>query len=216
MKTPMKTVTAITSLTLAFAPFAVMAEGKGDHDWAEKAARGYEEKANKAEKKGQPEAAAIYRRMAQIKRDAGKAAKHGKDFSWEEYHQLEGKLHAIKKEHRKHQKHADHAQKKGNPGEGFLRTAEKYRKEAEMAREHGDTEKADILMQLAKHKLAAAQAAQAGKGYDWSEYHKLRKKLHGKHDKHVKDDKKRHHDKPQDKDHDKPHDKADGGKFNIE
>lgn len=216
----MKTVTAIAALSLCFLPAAVMAEGKGNEDWAEKAARGYEEKAERAEKKGEPEAAAIYRRMAQIKRDAGHASKHGKDFSWEEYHKLEGELQHIKKQHHAkhgdHKKHDKHMADKRSPGDGFMKAAGEYREQAMMARKNGDAEKANIFMQLAKHKVAAAQAAKHGKGYDWSEYHELRKKLEGDHGKEDKHHAK--HDKPADKQwHDeKKHASTPPKKLNIE
>ena len=203
----MKIVTALTAVTLACLPATLLAEGKGNNDWAEKAARGYEEKAKWAEKEGKPRAAAIYRRMAGIKREAGQASKSGKKFSWDEYHALEGKLNAIKKGH--HQKagnkDCDKPHDKEKAGEGFVRAAEEYRKKAMMARQNGDTDKADIYRQLAGMKMAAANAAKDGKGYDWTAYKELQKKLHGGN---------KECDKPK---HDQAgHDKAAPAKLNIE
>ena len=47
-----------------------------------------------------------------------------------------------------------------------------------MAREKGDTDKANIYNQLAEMKVAAANNAKEGKGYDWAHYYELKKKLH--------------------------------------
>lgn len=173
----MKTITALAAATLALLPATLLAEGKGNQDWAEKAARGYEYKAKMAEKEGNPKAAAIYQRMAEIKREAGRASRAGKKFSWDEYHALEGQLNEAKKGgHKKDFVKKDHKKDHGN---GFLNAADKYRKQAEMARKNGDTDKADIYNKLAEHKVAAANAAKDGKGYDWTEYKTLQKKLHG-------------------------------------
>ena len=213
----MKTIITVITLAAMWQPLAALAEGKANHDWAEEAAVRYEKKARHAQEKGNAEAAAIYKRMAQIKRDAGAASKQGKDFSWDEYHKLKGKLNDLHAA-----KHGDkhHAKKhsKEDAGAGFLHTAEKYEKRGEEALKAGDTEKAKILMQMAAIKRQAAVAAREGKGFDWSHYHKLSAKLHkGKaHDKHGHDkhhDK--HHDKPHDKHHDKPHD-AEQKSFKIE
>lgn len=168
----MKLNSLLLILSLSCLPVALHGEGKGNTDWAEKAARGYEEKAKWAEQKGDPASAAIYRRMAAIKREAGAASKKGKKFSWDEYHELEGKLHKIQKGHAKHKKQEQ-------PGEGFLRAAKNYRKMASKAREAGDADKAMIYTKLAGMKVAAANAAKQGKGYDWTEYKELKKQLHG-------------------------------------
>ena len=183
----MKTISALAAATLSLLPVTVLAGG--DKDWAEKAARGYEEKARWAENQGKPRAAAIYRRMAEIKRDAGRASRAGKKFSWDEYHTLEGKLNALKNDHHKkdhhkqawnkHEKHHDKPHVKKDAGEGFLTAADNYRKQAAQARAKGDTDKANILSKLADHKVAAANAARNGQGYDWKEYYALKKQLHG-------------------------------------
>ena len=214
----MKTISAFSALavaTLAFVPATLLAEGKGNSDWAEKAAHGYEEKARWAENQGKPRAAAIYRRMAEIKREAGRASKHGKKFSWNEYHALEGKLNAIKKEHHKNagNKDCDKPHDKEKAGQGFVNAAEEYRKKAMMARKNGDTDKAHIYGQLAAMKMAAANAAKDGKGYDWARYHELQKKLNAGNkdcDKPKQDCDKPKHDKVH---HDKP---AAPAKLNIE
>ncbi len=173
----MKTITAVAAATIAILPATALAEGKGNHDWAEKAARGYEYKAKEAEKAGMPRAAAIYQRMAEIKREAGVASKQGKKFSWDEYHALEGRLNAIKNSRKEHFAKKDHAKK--DHGNGFLNAADNYRKQAAEARANGKTDKADIYNKLAEHKIAAANAQKNGKGYDWTEYKALQKKLHG-------------------------------------
>lgn len=213
----MKTISLMAAATLAFLPATLSAEKDGDHgnqDWAEKAARGYEEKALIAEKEGIPRAAAIYRRMAQIKRDAGAAAKNGQKFDWSEYHELEGKLNQIKQE--RHQP-ANRDKPKERPGEGFVRAAEEYRMQAQKARENGDTDKARMFMQLAEMKMAAARAAREGKDYDWTAYHELRKKLEGGNQEHDKPKHEAHHDKPKEQWHnDKPAERPAGGKLNIE
>jgi hypothetical protein len=79
-------------------PAVSFAEGGGNEDWAEKAAVQYEEKAAKATAEGNAHDAAIYKRMAQIKRDAGAAGKAGKEFKWDEYHALNGQLGGHKKD----------------------------------------------------------------------------------------------------------------------
>lgn len=202
----MKTASILTVATLAFLTVPLLADGKGDTDWAEKAARGYEEKAEWARKQGKPRAAEIYQRMAEIKREAGRASRQGREFSWQEYHELEGKLQGLREEHAK-KEGGDHEER---PGEGFLKAAEEYRRKAARARESGDTDKAEIYGKLAAMKVAAAMAAKEGKGYDWTEYHQLRKQLDGEHEKHGPD-------KEWNKDHKEQHDsKPAPAKLNIE
>ena len=201
----MKTISAMAALTLAFLPASLFADGKDNSGWAEEAAKKYEQKAEWAEKEGMPRAASIYRRMAEIKREAGRASKHGKKYDWSEYHKLEGQLNHIKAERGKDTKHAKHGGDK-HAGEGFLKAAEEYREQARNARKHGDSDNARIYMQLAEHKVAAAKAAKAGEGYDWTAYHELRKKLNGGNDH-------KGHDKPEHQEHDKP---VAAKKLNIE
>ena len=186
-------------------PAVSFAEGGGNEDWAEKAAVQYEEKAAKAEAEDNVRDAGIYRRMAQIKRDAGAASKAGEEFSWDEYHALSKLLGGEKKEKGKDAKNAEwkkaewknksddkNAGKKnkpdgkeaeagkkgkGNPGDGFISAAQEYQKLSIKAAKAGDTEKVGIYGQLAKIKLDAAAAANQGKDFDWTEYHALKKKL---------------------------------------
>lgn len=89
---------------LCFIPLLAQAEGKAQGDWAEEAAVRYEEKAAHAAKSGNAEAAQIYRRMAQMKREAGVASRAGKQYDWSEYHQLQGKLNAMDKKASKEKK----------------------------------------------------------------------------------------------------------------
>ncbi len=192
-------------LMSALLPSMVFAEGDGGNkDWAEEAAIGYEQKALKATESGDLNAAGIYLRMAQIKRDAGAAAKAGEEFSWDEYHKLNGELHGGKKDaldKKKETKGKDkmseksdgkkaegkekskdkeaYAEKKGkeDPGAGFTKTAEQYHKKSFEALKAGETDKAGIYMELAKMKLDAAAAVREGKDYDWTQYHELVKEL---------------------------------------
>lgn len=193
----MKTVhvSVVMGLLLSGVSFA---EGGGNENWAEKAAVQYEEKAAQAAAQGNTHDAEIYLKMAQIKRDAGAASKAGKEFSWDEYHQLSGQLGGGKKEKHekgekgkdvaKHDKSGDkektHDKKdhegkkdKGNPGDGFIGAAQEYQKLSIEAAKAGDSEKAAIYGELAKMKLDAAAAANRGEGYDWTAYHELRGKL---------------------------------------
>jgi len=79
---------------------------EGSANWAEEAALKYEAKAASALTAGKAEHAAIYTKMAAIKRAAGKASAKGKSFSWDEYHELEVKLSKLN-----HQKSAAHCKK---------------------------------------------------------------------------------------------------------
>lgn len=200
----MKSRTICTIAAFAMLPSFALAEGKANHDWAEEAARKYEEKAAFMDKKGNAQAAEVLRRMAQIKRDAGAAAKAGKKFDWSEYHQLNEKLqnaradkHAQwKKGHQAKDKaegkrewaEKKHANK--DAGAGFWNAAEEYDRMGKKAMESGDADKARTYFQLGAIKRQAAVAAKQGKGFDWTEYHKLKKSLHGgeceKHEKHEK------------------------------
>lgn len=179
------------------------AEGDGSNpDWAEKAALQYEEKAAKSQATGNTKDAVIYTKMAQIKRDAGAAAKEGKPFSWDEYHALHAQLigsdkhsgdtakDAKGKDEPGDQKANDtdknksHVEKdqvktkdKEDPANGFINAAQQYQKQSIEAIKSGDTEKAKIYMELAQMKLDAATAVRQGKDYDWTRYHELVKSL---------------------------------------
>ena len=183
MKTSTKTILcalALSGLTVT----ASFAEGKANHNWAEKAAQGYEKKAALAAASGNATNAKIYKRMAQIKRDAGAAAKNGKDFSWKEYEQLEKQLtHAggAKKHDKKHDKKA---------GNGFLDAASEYEKKAAQAAAKGKFADAAIYSKLADMKRGAA----AGTFKDWDAYHQLAARLsdHKKHKAKQDKDKAKH------------------------
>lgn len=193
----------ILALLAGFSPAICLAEGGGgNQDWAEKAALQYEEKAATAQANGDIEDAAIYKKMAQIKRDAGAAAKTGKSFSWDEYHALNAQLKgpgkhtedkgkaakskdesgdqkAESKDHAKSDDEKSQVEKqvKDDPGAGFINTAQEYQKQSIEAAKAGDTEKANIYMELAKIKLDAAAAVRQGKDFDWTKYHELVKRL---------------------------------------
>lgn len=158
-------------------PSVAFAEGGGDPDWAENAAVQYEKKAAEAVSRGNAHDAGIYLRLAQIKRDAGAAAKAGKDFNWDEYHALCGKLGGAEKDNSG--KKVDPGEKivKGNPGDGFISTAQEFLKKSIEAAKAGDTEKAVIYGELARIKMEAATAANQGKDFDWTRYEELTKKL---------------------------------------
>lgn len=192
------------ALLFWFSPAMSFAEGGGggDQNWAEKAALQYEEKAATAQANGDVEDAVIYTKMAQIKRDAGAAAKAGKPFSWDEYHALNAQLKgpgkhsgddgkATKPKNEpgdqkteskdKKKSHDEKAQVdkqvKEDPAAGFISTAQEYQKQSIDAMKAGDTEKANIYMELAKIKLDAAAAVRQGKDYDWTKYHELVERL---------------------------------------
>lgn len=180
----------LITLLAGFLPVISFAEGGGgDQDWAEKAALQYEEKAATAQANGDVEDAAIYTKMAQIKRDAGAASKAGKPFSWDEYHALNAQLKGPgkpsdnpKTESKDHAKSTDEKSQVGepvkeDPAAGFINTAQQYQKQSIDAAKAGDTEKANIYMDLAKIKLDAAAAVREGKDYDWTKYHELVKRL---------------------------------------
>ncbi len=185
-------------------PVSVFAEGKANHDWAEEAAVKYEKKAAYAAKEGNEHAAKIYKRMAEIKREAGAASKAGKKHSWDEYHKLEGELNKHGKNHEKHHKvHKEHQKDhKKDHGDGFLKAASMYEEKGKWAIKNGDAEKAQVYLEMAQIKRQAHSAQKAGKGFNWDRYHELQKRLNSGHDKHVKHEK---HEKPEVK-HDKAHD----------
>lgn len=146
------------------------------------AAERYKKLAEKARQNGNEADAKIYDRMAQIKVDAA-AHKGDKPFSWDEYHKLNGQLSGKgKKHHHKHGKKGHHHKhdkkgKGGKGGNGFLKAAEEYTAKANEAMQNGDEETAEIYTKLAAMKREAAAAAANGKGYDWTEYFKLKKQL---------------------------------------
>jgi hypothetical protein len=115
----MKTLKMLVPALFLLGSSLAFAAGKGNSDWADQAARSYEKKAAHAADQGQPENAAIYKRMAQIKREAGAASKKGKDFDWSEYYELKGKLNhgkthksAKDKKYKKKVKDKKHAKDK--------------------------------------------------------------------------------------------------------
>lgn len=199
----MKTMISVLALTCLIAPFSLAEgkEGKGKKskvDWAEKAALEYLEKAEAATASGNDEAARIYKRMAQIKLDAGKASKRGKEFSWKEYEELQGQLHKAKQAKDLELKQHDNLEKKQDYDP--LQAAIAYEIKAAMAKELGNESDAKIYARLAEIKRSAAK----GELKNWDEYHELSAQLsdHKAADKQVahKDHKgKKGYDKNQDK-----------------
>ena len=197
----MKTLLKITASIALLISQPALAEGEGNKNWAEEAAVGYEKKANMAAQKGDAESAAIYQRMAQIKRASGAAATQGEGFDWSEYHELNGQLHKkqakpdkMKKDGKKDGKGEKNAKnptkKKGNhepkaqknptkqaPGEEFLKTSREFQRKSIEAIKAGDTDKAGIYLELAEIKAEAATAIQNGKAFSWDRYHELTKSL---------------------------------------
>ncbi len=86
-------VTLLATVTLGANSYA---QGKGGHggDGFRNTAVEYDGKAKHYKHKGKQDIAAVYARMAAIKRHAAKLADKGRwdDIDWSEYHQLEGKL----------------------------------------------------------------------------------------------------------------------------
>jgi len=155
------------SLSLFLFSTTAFAEGLPKGNWAENAALKYEEKARLAKKAGESEKARIYLRMAAIKRESKEFSDRGETYDWTEYHELEGQLNRIGSEKKVKQN------KPATQENGFLKTAEKYEKQAKQALENGDKERANILQQMAEIKR------QAGNGHkvDWDHYHALAAKL---------------------------------------
>lgn len=170
MKTPIALIVVATLLSSV----PVFAEGKPQENWAEQAALGYEKKAAEAESTGDAAAAKIYLRMAQIKRDAGAASKAGKEFSWDEYHRLNGELQATAQE--KEAKECNDTPKE-SPGDGFLKAADEYQQLGLVAIKAGEANNANIYLELAQIKRDASAAAAAGKDFDWTRYHELKERL---------------------------------------
>ena len=170
----MKTSIALIVASAFLSCVPVFAEGKPQGDWAEQAALGYETKAAEAEQKGDAAAAKIYLRMAQIKRDAGAASKAGQEFSWDEYHRLQGELQGTAQG--KEANECKDKPKEG-PGDGFLKAAEEYHQLGLTAIKAGEANKANIYLELAQIKRAAAAAAVAGKDFDWARYNELKERL---------------------------------------
>jgi len=177
----MKTPIALIVVAALLSSVPVFAEGKPQEDWAEQAALGYEKKAAEAETKGDAAAAKIYLRMAQIKRDAGAASKAGQEFSWDEYHRLNGELQgtAQGKEGKKQggESCEEGDKPKSGPGDGFLKAADEYQQLGLAAIKAGEANNANIYLELAQIKRDAAAAAVAGKDFDWTRYHELKGRL---------------------------------------
>lgn len=120
----------------------------------------YDKKATIAHKAGDTNNAAIYTRLAAIKREAHAA--NGK-YDWSEYHKLSSQL-----------SHPTKHQPKTTPHSGFEETAKKYDKLAADAQQLGKISEAATYKRLAAIKREAHAAD--GK-YDWSEYYKLEARL---------------------------------------
>ena len=176
------TISALSLLSLSSA----FAEGKGNADWAEEAALRYEQLAAEATANGHADQASIYARMSIIKREAGAAAAAGVDFSWDEYHQLNGKLQKLKHGGKGAGHKGKGGKEKGKPHAGFIDAAKHYEQKAAAAAAAGNEADAKIFRKLAAIKRSAA----AGENVNWEEYHQLREKLSGngqkKHKKHPR------------------------------
>lgn len=149
--------TLITTILLAG---CALAENNTHYSF-EDAAKKYDSKAEIALKNGNANDAAIYTKLAAIKRDA---AKSSGSYDWSDYHALSAQLGAKPKKVQ-HKKKASYS---------FEDAAVKYDKLAEKATKSGNTEHAAIYTRMAAIKREAANSK--GK-YDWSEYHELEAKL---------------------------------------
>jgi hypothetical protein len=143
--------TLITSLLLSA---CVLAENSNYS--FEDAAKKYDAKAKAALEAGNDQDAAIYQKLAAIKRDA---AKTNGNYDWSEYHALTAKLGTGNKKHYTHKK-------KYSADDG----AAKYDKLAKKAADAENYEEAAIYKRMAEIKREAA--ASKGK-YDWKESHQL-------------------------------------------
>ena len=139
------------------------------------------------------ELSAIYREMAAIKRNAASLADQGRwnDIKWNRYQELEGKRdrllgqagHKKAKYNNKQDKNKQAGKKQKSGGHDFLKAADRYEQQAQLAHAHGKKasgkqqavyqELAGIYQDMANIKREAAAAAQAGKGYNWNTYKRL-------------------------------------------
>lgn len=124
------------------------------------AAAEYEQLATQARLGGNSEAAAIYRKLAETKREA--ATSQG-DYDWTEYYALKAKLSPEKGK-----------QKPKKSENGFINAAKEYEKKAAQAKKSGDTRKAQIYSKMAQIKR---KAAVSGDDFKWEEYNQLKEQL---------------------------------------
>ena len=157
MKIPLLCVLILASMSLL--TFSAT-ESSGDQSGFLAAAEEYEQLATQARKNGNAEAAAIYRKLATIKRDA---ANSPGDYDWTEYYALKARLSPEKGK-----------QKPEKPENGFINAAKEYEKKAAQAKKSGDTRKAQIYSKMAQIKR---KAAVSGDDFDWEEYNQLKKQL---------------------------------------
>lgn len=156
----------------------------------EDAARRYEEKACRAEKQGNHEAAELCRKLAAMKRGAAEAEKSGERFDWEKFRELNGKLERSLRKGRENEGECKKPEgdckkpEEGNkpcperkPDQGFIEAANHYREQAQRARADGREKDAYIYNRLAEIKMQAAEAVRNGKNFDWTEYHELKGRL---------------------------------------
>ncbi|WP_018970456.1 hypothetical protein [Rubritalea marina] len=134
-----------------------------------KTAKKYDQKAELAAIAGNNNDAAIYKKLADMKRDA---AKVGGNYDWTEYHKLQGQLNHGNDGAKKHgEKHAKKVKKQSYSVEG---AAQKYDQLAAQSIASGNAEHAAIYKRMAEIKR---EASKSGGSYDWSEYHELEGKL---------------------------------------
>ncbi len=159
-------------LTLSLSSY-VVAEGKskGGDDFR-KAAKKYEAKSEKYDRKGMDEVSGLYARQAEIKRDAADLADEGRwdDIDWDEYHQNEGKIYELTKHKLKSHKKAK-AKSKG--GDDFRKAAKKYEAKSEKYDAKGMDEVSNLYGRQAEIKHSAAELADEGRWDDinWDEYY---------------------------------------------
>ncbi|MFT5883516.1 MAG: hypothetical protein ACI9FG_002033 [Crocinitomicaceae bacterium] len=167
----MKILTILGSLLLSY---SLMAENNGKHvnEGFLKTAREYDAKAERAANSDNAHNAAIYKKLAAIKREAAVSTN---GYDWGEYHKLNGQLNH---DHKK----ANHEKKKNKPS-GFESAAQRYDHLSKKALDAGDPEKAATYARLAGMKR---EAQKAGGNYDWTEYRKLNSQLNNGDNKEAK------------------------------
>lgn len=175
-------ITTLCGLALA-TPLVAEGNHSGVNQGFLKTAQEYENKAVNAEDRGNDHNATIFRKLAQIKREAA-VAKGGYD--WSEYYKLKEQLRfdAKDKQHgkkhkRKHadkekvQHHKEHTEKAGNKTTQYISHAQKQAALANKATDNGDSYASQIHTRLAAIYIDAAAKQSNGEKINWTELKEL-------------------------------------------
>ena len=130
-------------------------------------AKKYDQQAEKAAENGHDHNAAIYRQLAQIKREA---AVHKGSYDWSQYHKLKGQLR-----HGKGKK--AHSKKAKTPKNDHIAAAQKQAALANKANKSGDNYASQIHTRMAAILIDAAAKKSDNKRIDWTEYKELTEML---------------------------------------